>query len=108
MFPAVFPDMCISGGLSQPFFTTEQDCQSACIVDPGCEGIDFDQNSGSCFFHSSGTECGVLTPQTGCIHYRYVDCGKAFDLLDVYAKDIFTVVMHLICWLYTLQICGLW
>ena len=69
--------MCVAGGQLAELYTLEADCQTGCILDINCQGVDFDRNTKRCYMHMGDSVCGVLMPQQGCNHYRFVQCRKS-------------------------------
>jgi len=68
-----FSNMHIAGGTLQAGITDENACILSCQTNNDtCQGVDFDSNGNTCWFHSATTECGAFISKTTCAHIR---CG---------------------------------
>ena len=51
-------------------------CLMACVENPLCSGLDYDNRTGACFFHNIQSECAQFVIKPYCTHYRLTEQCK--------------------------------
>ena len=74
-YPETTRGVHILGGTLNTEMTDSIACITACLRDDDCMGVDFDNRTNDCYFHST-TECNAFRTKEYCNHYRLTEaCG---------------------------------